>query len=89
MLGKSGLDNKSISVFYAERNYNSVVLLDQKAEAYESFLAVNSNRSVCVVNDSQIIPEPEEYGFVFGLFALSLVVVRQRFHKKWQAITIL
>ncbi len=63
-------------------------LLAQRAEAYESFLAVNSNRSVCVVNDSQIIPEPEEYAFVFRLFALSLVVVRQRFHKKCQqAIT--
>ena len=31
--GESGLDNKRISVFYAESDNNSVALLDQKAES--------------------------------------------------------
>ena len=34
---------------------------------------------------SLIVPEPEEYAFVLGLFALAFVIVRRRFHKKRQA----
>ncbi len=66
-------------------------LLAQRAEAYESFLAVNSNHSVCVVNDSQIIPEPEEYAFMFGLVALgSMIFCRHLMQMKCsQAITTL
>ena len=36
---------------------------------------------------SAIIPEPEEYALVFGLFALGFVILRRYFQKKRQACT--
>ncbi len=35
-----------------------------------------------VVVNSQVIPEPEEYALVFGLFALGFVILRRHFQKK-------
>ena len=40
--------------------------------------AANAHHSVRVVVNSQIIPEPEEYALVFGLFALAFVLFRHR-----------
>ena len=44
--------------------------------------AANDGSSVQFVVNSQIIPEPEEYALVFGLFALGFVIVRRHFQKK-------
>ncbi len=41
--------------------------------------------SMRVVVNSQIIPEPEEYALIFGLFALGFVVVRRYWQRKRQA----
>ncbi len=38
-----------------------------------------------VVVNSQIIPEPEEYALVFGLFALGFVILRRYWQRKQQA----
>ena len=35
-----------------------------------------------------VIPEPEEYALVFGLFALGFVVVRRQLQKKRQAAAV-
>ena len=40
--------------------------------------AAQSNGSVRVTINSQVIPEPEEYALVFGLFALGFVLFRHR-----------
>ena len=45
----------------------------------------SGNNSVRVVVNSQIIPEPEEYALVFGLFALAFVILhRRRMQKRRQ-----
>ena len=35
-----------------------------------------------IVVNSQVIPEPEEYALIFGLFALGFVILRRHFQKK-------
>ena len=37
-----------------------------------------------MVSSTPVVPEPEEYALVFGLFALGFVVVRRYFQKKRQ-----
>ena len=44
--------------------------------------AAMSQGSVRVVVNSQVIPEPQEYALVFGLFALGFVLCRRHFQKK-------
>ena len=38
--------------------------------------------SIQLVVHIQIIPEPEEYDLIFGLFALGFVLCRRHFQKK-------
>ncbi len=59
-------------------------LLDHGAEAYGPILEANSDDLVGIVVHSAIIPEPEEYALVFGLFALGFVILRRHFQKKRQ-----
>ena len=52
-----------------------------------NFFAANATGSICLVVNSQIIPEPEEYALVFGLFALGFVFVhRRRMQNKCQSV---
>ena len=44
--------------------------------------------SIRITVNSQIIPEPEEYALVFGLFALAFVILRRHFQKKRQSAAI-
>ena len=44
--------------------------------------AGSSDGSVRIVINSQIIPEPEEYALVFGLFALGFVIFHRHRQKK-------
>ena len=46
--------------------------------------AANSGGSLQVVINSQVIPEPEEYALVFGLFALAFVFFHRHRQKKRQ-----
>ena len=57
-------------------------LLDHGAEAYGPILEANSDDLVVIVVHSVIIPEPEEYALVFGLFALGFVILRRHWQKK-------
>ena len=67
----AGIINKPIGDFFTGTFNN-------RADA--PFFAANSVGSVRVVVNSQIIPEPEEYALVFGLFALGFIF----FHRHWQ-----
>ncbi len=69
----SGILNKPIGDFFAGTFNNN---------AFQSIFAANSGGSVRVVINSQVIPEPEEYALVFGLFALGFVLFRRHFQKK-------
>ena len=57
-LCRSGLDNKSISDFYAEVYNNSVDLLDQRVKGYDILLAAIIDGLVQVVVHRGIIIEP-------------------------------
>ena len=53
--------------------------------------AANNGNSLRVVINSQVIPEPQEYAFVFGLFALAFVFFhrhRQKKRRQQQASTL-
>ena len=65
----SGLVNKPISDFFAG-TYNS---------QGPFFTSLSGMR---VVVNSQVIPEPEEYALIFGLFALGFVILRRHRQKK-------
>ena len=67
----AGLVNKPIGDFFAG-TYNS----------QGPFFTSLSGMRVTI--NSQIIPEPEEYALIFGLFALGFVFFRRRFQKKRQ-----
>ncbi len=75
----SGIINKPIGDFFAG-TFNNAVVRDLGTPSF----AAQSNGSVRVIVNSQIIPEPEEYALVFGLFALGFVIVRRHFQKKRQ-----
>ena len=64
----SGILNKPIGDFFAG-TYNGGSL----------FTSLNG---IQVRINSQVIPEPEEYALVFGLFALAFVIVRRHWQKK-------
>ena len=72
----AGLINKPIGDFFAGTFNNRV--------SNGPDFAADATGSIRLVVNSQIIPEPEEYALVFGLFALGFVVVRRYFQKKRQ-----
>ena len=73
----AGILNKPIGDFHTG-NFN-------RGRSFVTFAAANTG-SIRVVVNSQVIPEPEEYAFVFGLFALGFVFFhRHRQKKKRQA----
>ena len=77
----AGLINKPIGDFFT-----GIYALDSNSRPD---FAANNGNSLRVVINSQIIPEPQEYALVFGLFALGFVIARRHFQKKQrqQAIT--
>ena len=68
----SGILNKPIGDFFAGTFNNRSGALSAP------FFAANSDGSVRVVVNSQVIPEPEEYTLIFGLFALGFVLFHRR-----------
>ena len=68
----SGIINKPIGDFFTGTFNRSL----------GARFAANSEGSVRVVVNSQIIPEPEEYALIFGLFALGFVILRRHFSKR-------
>ncbi len=73
----SGILNKPIGDFFTGTF---------RASASSPVFTASSEGSIRVVVNSQVIPEPEEYALIFGLFALGFVFFhRQRQKKKRQA----
>ena len=72
----SGILNKPIGDFFAG-TYRDLF-------NGPNFAGSGSNNIRLTIN-SQIIPEPQEYAIVFGLFALGFVFFHRRFQKKRQA----
>ena len=70
----AGILNKPIGDFFTGT-------LNNRSVGSPSF-AAQSSGSVRVVVNSQIIPEPKEYAFVFGLFALGFVFFHRRMMQK-------
>ena len=73
----AGILNKPIGDFFAG-TFNNAVVRDLGTPSF----AANSAGSVRVIVNSQVIPEPEQYALVFGLFALGFVLCRRYFQKK-------
>ena len=73
----SGIINKPIGDFFAGRTFNN----DGSSNPW---FAAASNGSVRVIVNNQIIPEPEEYALIFGLFALGFVFFHRRHRQKKQ-----
>ena len=71
----AGLINKPIGDFFAGA-------FTDHEDGGGSRTFASGNNSVRVVVNSQIIPEPEEYALVFGLFALGFVILRRHLQKK-------
>ena len=71
----SGLVNKPIGDFFAG--------------TYRGGALFTSLNDIRVTVNSQVIPEPEEYALVFGLFALAFVIFRRHWQRKQkqQAVT--
>ena len=76
----AGIINKPIGDFFAGTTFNN-------AASSHPLFAAASNGSVRVIVNNQIIPEPEEYALIFGLFALGFVFFHRRFQRKRQAQT--
>ena len=73
----AGIINKPIGDFYAG-TFNT-------GNLYPTF--VSANNQLRIVVNSQIIPEPQEYALIFGLFALGFALFHRHFQKKRQAAT--
>ena len=69
----AGILSKPIGDFFGRRTYNN-----WKIGIVGTRFAANSHGSLRIVVNSQIIPEPEEYALVFGLFALGFVFFHRR-----------
>ena len=69
----AGLINKSIGDFFA-RTFRS--------DTPSARFAANSQGSMRLTFNSAAIPEPEEYAFVFALFAIGFVFFRRHWQKK-------
>ncbi len=73
----AGIINKPIGDFFAGTfNHGGGV-----TPLHPNF-AANSAGAIQITINSQIIPEPEEYALVFGLFALGFVIFRRYWPKK-------
>ena len=85
--GAGVLTNVAISVFNTRDPY----LRARAVGASGSFYGGSAGQQVNVANGlrwrvhSAIIPEPEEYALVFGLFALAFVFIRRIMQKKRQS----
>ena len=73
----AGILNKSIGDFFTG-TYDNRSTSGSPGPRF----AAQSNGSVRVVVNGQVIPEPEEYALVFGLFALGFVILRRHFSKR-------
>ena len=73
----SRIINKAIGDFFTGAFNNRAAVGDPS-------FAARSNGAVRLVINSQIIPEPEEYALIFGLFALGFVILRRHWQKKRQ-----
>ena len=73
----AGILNKPIGDFFAGTFPNLIT-----GSSGNPRFAAQSNGSMRVVVNNQIIPEPEEYALMFGLFALAFVILRRHFQKK-------
>ncbi len=73
----AGLINKPIGDFNQGEFHNSGY-----GGSLSPWFAASPSGSVRVVVNSQVIPEPEEYALVFGLFALGFVFFHRYFQKK-------
>ncbi len=69
----SGIINKPIGDFFAGTF---------RANASSPVFTASSEGSIRVVVNSQVIPEPEEYALIFGLFALGFVFFHRQQQKK-------
>ncbi len=84
--GAGVLTNVAIGVFNTRDPY----LRARAVGAAGSFYGGSAGQQVNVANGlrwrvhTNVIPEPEEYALVFGLFALGFVIVRRHFQKKRQ-----
>ncbi len=78
----AGILNKPIGDFFAGTYHNRSTSNNPGPR-----FAAQSNGSVRVVVNSQVIPEPEEYALVFGLFTLSFVFFHRYFQKKKRQAT--
>ncbi len=82
--GSGVLTNVAIGVFNTRDPY----LRARAVGAAGSFYGGSAGQQVNVANGlrwrvhTNVIPEPEEYALVFGLFALGFVIVRRHFQKK-------
>ena len=74
----AGILNKPIGDFFGGRTYNNWKIGLVAGPRF----AANSQGSMRVVVNSQIIPEPQEYAFVFGLLVLGFVITRRRIQQK-------
>ncbi len=72
----AGIINKPIGDFFGGRTFNN--LGAGSNPNWGPWFAAASDGSVRVVVNSQVIPEPEEYAFVFALFALAFVLFHRR-----------
>ena len=70
----AGILNKPIGDFFAGTFNNRV-------SNGPDFVA-DATGSIRLVVNSQVIPEPEEYAFIFGLFALGFVFFHRRMMQK-------
>ena len=77
----AGILNKPIGDFFAGTFGHGGV---SRASIDETYFVANSLNSLQVTINNQIIPEPEEYALVFGLFALGFVLLRRHLQKKKQ-----
>ena len=78
----AGILNKPIGDFHAGTLNNR-----GSGNSGKPWFAAASNGSVRIIVNTQIIPEPEEYALIFGLFALAFVFFhRHRQRKRQQAL---
>ena len=70
----AGIINKPIGDFFTGRTFNNLGVGSNWGPQF----AAASDGSVRVVVNSQIIPEPQEYALIFGLFALAFVFFHRR-----------
>ena len=72
----AGILNKPIGDFFAGTYDNTPT----------AYFAANSQGSIKVRINGQVIPEPEEYALIFGLFALGFVLFHRHRQKKRQQL---